>query len=197
MCSETRPNAKPENVGCNVKDMITENTIIIKHHETSFFKRLATYFWFYVIIVIVFIFLFFLKSESISFVVFISVIIGLFGLSFILNLFDISNYLVDFYSDTTLAKIRYFKYNNEYHLTTTLDKISVKLINTTSFRSGFKCELEINIENLKFKVNNEFDWNLIEIKSLFEYIQEHKLIKLTREDKFILERVSEAIKKGN
>jgi hypothetical protein len=180
-------------VGCNVIGMTTENTIIIKHYETSFFKRLAKYFWFYLIIVIVFIFLFFLKSESISFVEFISVIIGLFGLSFILNLFDISNYLVDFYSDTTLVKIRYFKYNNEYNLSTTLDKISVKLINTTSFRSGFKCELEINIENLKFKVNNEFDWNLIEIKSLFEYIQEHKLIKLTKEDKFILDRISKTI----
>ena len=184
-------------VGCNVKGMTTDKTIIIKHYETSFFKRLTTYFWFYVIIVIAFIFLFFLKSESVNFFVYISVIIGLFGLSFIVNLFDLSNYLVDFYSDTTLVKIRYFKYSNEYNLTTTLDKISVKLINTTSFRSGFKCELEINIENLKFKVNNEFDWNLIEIKSLFEYIQEHKLIKLTKEDKFILERISETIKKGN
>ena len=184
-------------VGCNVKGMTTDKTIIIKHYETSFFKRLATYFWFYVITVIAFIFLFFLKSESVNFFVYISVIIGLFGLSFIVNLFDLSNYLVDFYSDTTLVKIRYFKYSNEYNLTTTLDKISVKLINTTSFRSGFKCELEINIENLKFKVNNEFDWNLIEIKSLFEYIQEHKLIKLTKEDKFILERISETIKKGN
>jgi hypothetical protein len=172
-----------------------DNFINIKQAEKSFLSRMKIKSLILIGIILLFIFVFLIKPKSGNFIFKITFVVLFYGLAFLYRIFKTRNYLIDFYSDSKEVRIRFFKYNVERIIETTLDNTEIKLVNRAS-KLGFNCELEIKINDIKFIVENEFDWSFTEMKNLFEYVSFHKNIKLTSEDKFNLNRLSEAIQKG-
>ncbi len=103
-------------------------------------------------------------------------------------------YLADFFSDSNLVKIIYFKGSNEYNVETNIDNIEVQIRNT-SVKSNFNFEIIILVNDLKFTLNKDFDWNFTEMKLLFEYIRFHKNILFTEKEKDLLSRIDNYIEK--
>lgn len=174
-----------------------ENYINIEHFPTTFNKRVK-YFASIFFLLFLFLLIFTLfKSDSISKIdfTFILIMSSLFGLILLYKTYQTRYFLLDFESDSNYVKILYLHFNKEKHLETTIDKIEAYLKNTSS-RAGFDCELQISIENLDFTIDKNFEWDFVEIRKLFEFIQFHKNIKLSEQDQFILSRIENYIQKN-
>jgi hypothetical protein len=171
-----------------------EDQINIKHYGKSFRER-KRYFLLIFLGLMFVLGIIHLVHEGIENIIgFISILGIIFGISIALNIIQTKLYLVDFTSDSNNIIIRYFNGSKEQRLETSIEKIDVKLKNTSS-RSGFNCELKVTIEGLKFTIDDTFDWSLREIKQLFEYIKYHKQMSLTEADRFNISRIEEKLKK--
>ena len=175
--------------------METENIIKIEHPAISFFERVKYYISIYIGIISLFgIFYAFEEGRKgfLSFILFMSLIFG----SFITyKIYRAKLYLTDFYSDSYKVEMCYLNCSEEQTILSTIEKLEIKLKNTTS-RAGFNCELEIIIDNKKFIINDDFDWGFSEMKTLFEYIKSHKKEILTEKEKFIISRIEEKLKRN-
>lgn len=174
--------------------METENIIKIGHPVISFFERVKYYISIYIGIISLF-GLFYAFDEGrkgfLSFILFMSLVFGLF---IIYKIYKTKLYLTDFYSDSYRVEICYLNCSEEQTILSTIEKIEIKLKNTSS-RAGFDCEIEIIIDNKKFIINDDFDWGFSEMKTLFEYIKSHKQEILTEKEKFIISRIEEKLKR--
>lgn len=171
------------------------NQINIKHTGTSFGERKSYFFLLFLVIMFLFALIQWIQ-KGVDNMVWVMIITGIIaGISTALNIIQTRLYLVDFISDSNNISIRYFNGTKEYKYESSIDKIEVKLKNTTS-RSGFNCELKVVIDRLKFTIDDKFDWSLTEMKMLFEYIQFHKGITLTETDRFNISKIEEKIKKN-
>lgn len=103
-------------------------------------------------------------------------------------------YLTDIIANKSEVLIGYQEFNQSRSLKTTIEDIHLNLVNTTS-RSGFDCELKIEVENLKFVITDRFNWSLKEIKDLFIHCIALKQLELTETDKFNLSKIEEKIRK--
>ncbi len=172
-----------------------ENTINIVHEVTSLRKRISYHLQIYIGCISFFGLFFLINNKNASdFLLFISIFILLFGILIGNKIFKNRLYLTDFCSNTNTVKIVYFNYSKEEILETKMEKVEIEIVNTSS-RTGFNCELKLKIENLKFVVNNDFDWSLTEMKQLFEYIRFHQKIKLTEREKSMLSNLEQKVKK--
>ncbi|WP_420573971.1 hypothetical protein [Kordia sp.] len=105
-------------------------------------------------------------------------------------------YLVDFFSDSEIVRIRYYKGTKELIKETRLTNTNAILKNTAS-RSGFDCELRLTINDTKFIINDKYDWSLEEIKYLFEYIKTTKKDSYSEMDILNLSKIEEKVMKLN
>ena len=112
------------------------------------------------------------------------------------NIWRNLQYLVDFNSDSNIVNIRYYNKSVECNFSSYIKKTEVSLKNTSS-RSGFDCELRLRIEDKSFIINDTFDWTLLEMKLLFEYIKHSKNEPLTEKERSNLSRMEVEIKKNS
>ena len=174
--------------------MITES-IKIEHLETSFIKRVKYYILLYLLLIFVFGLIAIQKSDNNKKALFVFVIISvIFAIAYLFKILKTKTYIVDFYSDSNKVFVRYFEGLKEKTIESDLKDIKTKLKNVSS-RAGFNCELQVKIENLNFLINTDFDWDFREIKNLFEYIQYHKNIALTEQEKSTISRIEHKLKK--
>ncbi|MBF4463783.1 hypothetical protein [Flavobacterium sp. LC2016-12] len=174
-----------------------ENDIKIEHFPTTFNKRVKYFASLFFLLFLFVIILTLFKSDSVSeFNFTLVLLISLFfGLPLLYKTYQNRYFLVDFESDSQNVKILYLHFNEEKYLETTIDKIEVHLKNTSS-RAGFDCELKVSAENLDFTIDKYFEWDFVEIRKLFEFIQFHKNIKPSEQDQFILSRIENYIQKN-
>jgi len=168
--------------------------IEIEHLKTSFTKRIRKYILLYLFLVFLFGAFSVLKSDNkkgLSFFIVMSII---FAAYYLFKILKTKIYMTSFYSDSHKVIVHYFNGFQEKIIESNIENTKTRLKNTSS-RAGFDCELLIKIENLNFLINTDFDWDLGEIKKLFEYIQYHKKIELTEQDKFTISRIENKVKK--
>jgi hypothetical protein len=176
--------------------MKTEDKISIQHSNITFFKRVRYYLQtFFGIISLMILFLVFKEGPTAVFFSFILIMCLFFGLLIGLKIYKTKLYLTSFYSDSYRVEICYLNCSEEQTILSTIEKIEIKLKNTSS-RAGFDCEIEIIIDNKKFIINDDFDWGFSEMKTLFEYIKSHKQEILTEKEKFIISRIEEKLKRN-
>ena len=175
--------------------MKTENIIKIEYPAISFFERVKYYISIYILAISLFGLFYTTDEGRKGFLDYIFIISLIFGLFISYKIYKAKLYLTDFYSDSYKVQICYLNYSEEKTILSTIDKIEIKLKNTSS-KAGFNCELEITIDNKNFIINDDFDWGFSEMKTLFEYIKYHKQEILTEKEVFIISRIEEKLKRN-
>lgn len=175
--------------------MKTENIIKIEYPAISFFERVKYYISIYILAISLFGLFYATDEGRKGFLDFIFIISLIFGLFISYKIYKAKLYLTYFYSDSYKVEICYLNYSEEKTILSTIDKIEIKLKNTSS-KAGFNCELEITIDNKNFIINDDFDWGFSEMKTLFEYIKYHKQEILTEKEVFIISRIEEKLKRN-
>lgn len=104
-------------------------------------------------------------------------------------------YLTDFVASEFEILLGYQEFNQSRSIKISVEDIHVKLVNTSS-RSGFDCELKMHAENLRFVINDRFDWSLKEMKDLFIHYIALKQLEMNELDKLNLSKIEEKIKKS-
>ena len=164
-------------------------------HEITSYKNRVKYYILTFIGIVSTIGLFFLINNKVEdFGLIILIVLIVFGGFVFKEILTTKLYLADFFSDSNLVKIIYFKGSNEHNVETNIDNIEVQIRNT-SVKSNFNIESIILVNDLKFTLNKDFDWNFTEMKLLFEYIRFHKNILFTEKEKDLLSRIDNYIEK--
>lgn len=175
--------------------MEIENKIIIEQPAITFINRVKRYISIYTLGISLFGLFYVLDNGNKGFLFFIVIVSLIFGLIIIYKIYKAKFYLTKFYSDSYKVEIGFLNYSAEQTIITTIEKIEIKLKNTSS-RAGFNCEIEIIVDNKSFVINDDFDWGFSEMKLLFEYIKSHKKEFLTDNEKFIVSRIVEKLKRN-
>jgi len=165
---------------------LMQKKINIEHQASSFPKRYGYWFLSWLAIVAVGYIISFARSENalVPFIIFSSII----GVSILLQIKRTRMYISDFYSDSNKVMIRFLKGNIETELKTTLDKLDIKLKNTST-SLGFNCEIRLKVENKYFVIEDRFDWSFLEMVQLFEHVMHFKNEPLSEGDKFNLSKM--------
>jgi hypothetical protein len=168
--------------------------INITNDVTSFKRRISVSIQIFLFSVLFFAFAFLSDKNPKYFLIFISLIILVFGIFLFKDILKNKLYLADFYSDSNIVKIVYFNASKEQQLETKIENVVIK-IKETSGKTGFNFELKIKINNLNFTIDKTFDWILSDMKDLYLFVQYHNNIKLTDKEKYLVQRIEEHIKK--
>jgi hypothetical protein len=173
--------------------MNVETIINITHTYTSYFDRIKYYVMVLIGIVSIFILLSINESKE-NLLIFVISTSLIFGFLIALKISKNKLYLVDFYSDSKNVKILYLNGSKEYSTEAAIENIKVNLKNTSS-RAGFNYEVVLNVGRLKFRINNDFDWDFIEMKQLFEYVKFHNRDTVSEREKSIVSNLESYLKK--
>ena len=176
--------------------MKTEDKISIQHSNIPFLKRVKYYVQIYIGIISLLVLFFAFKEDTKAvFFIFILIMCLMFGLFVGYKIYKTKLYLTNFHSDSQNIEVKYLHYSDEKIISSTIDKTEIKLKNTTT-RAGFDCEIVIAIEGIKFNINDDFDWNFAEMKTLFEYIKCQRKETLTEKEKHTISRIEEKLKRN-
>lgn len=169
--------------------MSIETTINIEHDYTSYFDRVK----YHVLILIGFIsfagIIAIIDSPK-TLGTFITVLSLCGALYTAIKIYRNKLYIMAFYSDSNDVKIEYLNVAEECSLKTSIDKLNMKLRNTSS-RAGFNCELLMKVDNLNFTITKDHDWNFRDIKHLFHYYKDQKKEVISEKEKLILDRIDQ------
>ena len=171
-----------------------ENELLIKKEPTSFVDRVGHWITVFIVILIVFNLLLIFKNPIDDFsikvhLIKLSIIFILFGFMIGIKIRRNKHYLYFFESDSKIVTLGFMRRNNPTKLTTKINDINLWLKNTTT-RSGFDCEIRLNIDGKVLFVNNDFDWTYSEMTTMFNFIKTHKKEKISQKEDFTLSRMA-------
>jgi hypothetical protein len=174
--------------------LIVQKEINIIHEITPYKNRVKYYILTFIGCISLFGVFFSMNNNGKDFSLIILIFLIIFGILVIRDILKTKLYLADFFSDSNFVKIIYFEGSREHLIETNIENIEVKLKNT-SVKSNFSFEIILNIDELKFILNKDFDWNFTEMKQLFEYVRFHNNILFTEKEKDLLSRIDNYIEK--
>ena len=168
--------------------------IKITHSPTSFTERFKYWLLTFAFILTMGFVIFALKNGRENLVIWMAIFAAIIGAYIAFIIWRGRLYIVDFESDSLKVQIRYFNGRKEQKLNSFLKDIEIKLKNTST-RFGFDCELQLRIDKKKFVIKDTFDWSLLEMKNLFEYVKHFKNEPLIDRDKSNVYRIDKKIEK--
>ncbi|MBE7441378.1 MAG: hypothetical protein HS119_02890 [Flavobacteriales bacterium] len=172
-----------------------KDIIKIEHYSSSFLSRIKYLIIIHLGIFLLFGFISFLK-KGIDIIDWTLIIITLFiVISLLFNIKQSLIYLSDFYSDKQKVKVKYFYGRREKMIETDINQINIILKNK-SRKSGFNCELLLEVNQIKFVIDDTFDWSLKEMMNLYLFIKNSKEEILTENDKDNLSKLKDKIDRG-
>ena len=171
-----------------------QKEINIIHEITPYKNRVKYYILTFIGCISLFGVFFSMNNNGKDFSLIILIFLIIFGILVIRDILKTKLYLADFFSDSNFVKIIYFEGSREHLIETNIENIEVKIKNT-SVKSNFSFEIILNIDELKFILNKDFDWNFTEMKQLFEYVRFHNNILFTEKGKDLLSRIDNYIEK--
>jgi hypothetical protein len=164
----------------------------INHNGFSYFKRIKFLALRFILIILIFLILYLVDNGLKNILIPIASITFGAGIIIVSNIMRNKYYLIDFYSDSQVVKIKYYNRRKLFIKKTNLKDVEASIKNTTT-RAGFNCELRLSIDNIKFTIEDTFEWSLSDIKQLFEYIKFHKKEDFTEMDDFNLSKIENKI----